>query len=85
MNIQEHQKHYTDNKRRATEFNIGDEVLLSMKNLSPMMTTSGSHKLGVLYIGPFKIIKKFASSYELQLLMHMKIHPIFPCVSIEVV
>ena len=53
---QERQKKYADKKRRDVEFNIGDEVLLSTRNLTPMMTTRGSHKLGALYIGPFKVI-----------------------------
>ena len=59
------------------EFNSGDEVLLFMRNLSPMMMTGGGHKLGALHIGPFKIVKEFTSSYELELPVHMKIHPIF--------
>ena len=76
-NAQEKQKKYADKKRRDVEFNIGDEVLLSTRNLTPMMTTGGSHKLGALYIGPFKVIEKFTSSYRLELPEHMKIHPIF--------
>ena len=50
------------------EFNIGDEVLLSTGDLSHMMTIGGSHKLRYLFFGPFKIVKKFTSSYELELL-----------------
>ena len=73
----EQQKHYVDEKRRAVEFNIGDEVLLSICNLSPMMRIGGSHKPRALYIEPFKIVKKFTSSYKLELLVQMKIHPIF--------
>ena len=76
-NAQEQQKKYADKKRRDVEFNIGDEVLLSTRNLTPMMTTGGSHKLGALYIGPFKVIEKFTSSYRLELPEHMKIHPVF--------
>ena len=41
---------YVDKKRRDMEFNIGDEVPLSIRNLTPIMTTEGSHKLGALYI-----------------------------------
>ena len=76
-NAQERQKKYADKKRRDMEFNIGDEVLLSTRNLTPIMTTGESHKLGALYIGPFKVIQKFTSSYKLELPGHMKIHPIF--------
>ena len=53
-NAQECQKHYADKNRRAVEFNIRDELLLSLKNLTHMMTAGGSHKLEALYIGPFK-------------------------------
>ena len=59
------------------EFNIRDEVLLSLRNLTPIMTLGGSHKLGALYIGPFKVIENFTSSYKLELLDHMKTHLIF--------
>ena len=59
------------------ELNIGDEVLLPTRNLALIKTMGGSHKLGALYIGPFKVIEKFTSSYKLELLDHMKIHPIF--------
>ena len=57
-NAHECQNYYANKKRGAVEFNIGDEVLLSIENLNSLMATRGSHKLGALYIGPFKIIKK---------------------------
>ena len=77
MNAQEKQKKYEDKKRWDMEFNTGDEVLLSTRNLTPIMITRGSQKLGALYIGPFKVIQKFTSSYKLALPEHMEIHPIF--------
>ena len=55
-NAQEHQKKYIDKNRWDMEFNVGDEVLLSIRNLTPIMTMGGSYKLGALYIGHFKVI-----------------------------
>ena len=59
------------------EFEVGDEVLLSTKNLTPVLKNDGSNKLGPLYVGPFKVLEKLTGSYKLQLPQHMKIHPIF--------
>ena len=74
---QDRQKYCAGKKRRAVEFNIGDEALIPTRNLSPIMIIGGNHKLGPLHIGSFKIVKMFTSSYELELPVHMKIHPIF--------
>ena len=51
--------------------------LLSTCNLSLMMVIGGSHMLEALHIGPFKPVKTFTSSYELELPMHIKIHLVF--------
>ena len=44
------------------KFNIGDDILLSTRNLILMMIIGGRCKLGALYIEPFKIVKKFTRS-----------------------
>ena len=74
---QERQKRYADRRRRVMEFEVGDEVLLSTRNLTPVLKTGGSNKLGPLYVGPFEVLEKLTGSYKLQLPPHMKIHPIF--------
>ena len=56
------------------ELQVGDEVLLSMKNLQFVITTGRSQKLGPLYCGPFKIVEKFIAAYKLDLPPHMKVH-----------
>ena len=59
------------------EFQVGDEVLLSTRNLPVQVAAGGSSKLGPLYCGPFKILEKYTAAYKLDLPPHMKIHPVF--------
>ena len=59
------------------ELQVGDEVLLSTRNLPIQGATGGSFKLGPLYCGPFKILEKYIAAYKLDLPPHMKIHPVF--------
>ena len=72
---QEKQKRYADKRRRELELNVGDEVLLSTRNLPVHATAGGSRKLGSLYCGVFTILKKLTSAYRLDLPPHMKVHP----------
>jgi hypothetical protein len=89
MAAQQRQKHYADKKRRPLSFNIGDEVLLSSRNLRtlyPYCTT----ELLPRWLGPFKVIDcsgrhvvtsqddNFeAVAYKLELPECMQIHPVF--------
>ena len=60
------------------EFQVGDEVLLSTKNLQQfVVTVGGTSKLGPLYCGSFRVLEKMTAAYRLDLPPHMKIHPIF--------
>ena len=59
------------------EFQVGDEVLLSTKNLPMKVATGGSHKLGPLYCGPFTVLEAYTMAYKLDLPPHMKVHPVF--------
>ena len=56
---------------------MGDEVLLSTKNLPAQVVARGSRKLGPLYCGPFTMLEKLTSGYRLDLPPHMKAHPVF--------
>ena len=60
----------------SVEFEVGDQVLLSTKNLTLRMV--GSSKLMPKYIGPFPVVKKVNPvAYELDLPACMKIHNVF--------
>ena len=59
------------------ELQVGDEVLLSTRNLPVQVATGGSHKLGPLYYGPFIVWEKLKSAYRLDLPPHMRVHPVF--------
>ena len=60
--------------RREPDFDVGDQVWLSTKNLA---LDRPSRKLAKLWTGPFKITAKEGHSYRLQLPEYMKIHPVF--------
>jgi len=62
--------------RRDTVFKVGDQVLLSSRNIA--MKTPGSSKLLPKYLGPFKVIKVLSPvSYRLDLPTSMKCHNVF--------
>jgi hypothetical protein len=73
---QQRQKAYADEHRRDVAFKVGDQVLLSTKNLTLKMV--GSSKLMPKYVGPFTISRKVNKvAYELDLPPCMKIHNVF--------
>ena len=74
---QDRQKRYADQRRRDMEVQVGDEVLLSTRNLPVTVAAGGSRKLGPLYCGPFRVLEKFTAAYRLELPPHMQIHPVF--------
>lgn len=73
------QKAYADDKRRHLEFKVGDQVLLSSKNINIRMPQDGTKKLLPKWIGPFTITKQVNKvAYKLDLPDHMKrIHNVF--------
>ena len=74
---QEKQKGYADRRRQELEFEVGDQVLLSTRNLPVQVAVGGSRKFGPLYCGPFTVLEKYMVAYKLKLPPHMKIHPTF--------
>ena len=74
---QDRQKKYADQRRRDMELQVGDEFLLSMRNLQFVVTAGGIQKLGTLYCGPFKVMEKLIGGYKLDLPPNMKIHLVF--------
>ena len=74
------QKTNADKKGRAnlSEFKLGDEVLLSTKNLPKhAVTCSGSSKLLPKYIGPFTVTASRGVTCTLKLPARMRTHPTF--------
>jgi RNase H-like domain found in reverse transcriptase/Integrase zinc binding domain/Chromo (CHRromatin Organisation MOdifier) domain len=73
---QQRDKVWADTKRMHVAYNVGDEVLLSTKNIS--LKHPGSQKLLPRWIGPFRISRKVNEvAYTLQLPDGLKIHPTF--------
>ena len=76
--IQEVQQNYKtqyDQHHRIPTFEVGDMVMLNMKNIRTVRT---SRKLDSKYLGPFRIVEKInENAYRLQLPNHFKIHDVF--------
>ena len=74
---QQQQTSIANRHRRLQSFNLGDQVLLSTKNL-PVTSATTIKKFSSCFIGPFSITQVVNNvSYRLQLPPTMKIHPIF--------
>ena len=76
---QDKQKENADKHGRANHyvFKINDEVLLSTKGLPPRLVSMVAKKLQPRFIGPFKVVAKFGSSYKLDIPSSFKLHPTF--------
>lgn len=73
---QDRQKTYADTKRAEVTFKVGDNVLLSTKNIT--LRAPGSKKLAPKYIGPFPVVAKINDvAYKLELPQGYRIHPVF--------
>ena len=81
LSAQSRMKLYYDRNRPIQEFNIGDQVLISSKNLNVEhlgIIKSGTTKFGPLWIGPYPVIKKTSiDTYRLQIPIGLKLHPEF--------
>jgi len=73
-------KKYADLKRRALEFDVGDQVLLKLapqiwKRIS---SKTAQRSLIPRYDGPFKVVKRIGRvAYRLDLPERLKVHPTF--------
>jgi Chromo (CHRromatin Organisation MOdifier) domain len=83
---QDRQKAYADRHRREVTFKVGDQVLLSTRNIK--LKNPGTKKLMPKYIGPFPITKLIGKSDASGFIAHpvsvrlalpapMRIHPVF--------
>ena len=74
-------KHYHDRNRPIQRFEVGDQVLLSTKNLSlphSGVAASGSRKFAPKRIGPFEVIELVKrDTYRLRLPSTLRLHDCF--------
>lgn len=76
LDAQSRQKAYADLKRRPCSFKVGDEVLLSTKNIK--LRVQKATKLLPKYIGPFKILRSVGPvAFELDLPAELRVHRVF--------
>ena len=77
---QEVQAKNANRKRRDFVFEVGENVLLSTKNIS-FVSKGPANKLNPKFIGPFKIIERIGEvAYKLELpheMLRNRIHPVF--------
>ena len=70
------QKSHADRNYIPKQFNVGEKVMLSTKNLK--LLNQPSKKFRFRYIGPYKILEKISSqAYKLELPPNMKVHSVF--------
>jgi hypothetical protein len=76
---QERQATAADTRRRDHNFKVGDQVLLSLENITlPADRTRTSQKLLARFAGPHTIIEQLSPvSFRLELPPTMNIHPVF--------
>jgi hypothetical protein len=76
---QDRQKSYADKRRRPTEFEVGDMVLLKVSPWKGVIRFRNRGKLGPRFIGPFRIVDRVGEvAYRLELPAELSnIHPTF--------
>jgi hypothetical protein len=72
-------KKQADKKRSERTFEVGDTVFLKLQPyVQSSLAPHSNMKLAFKYFGPYKIIAKVGSvAYQLDLLAHSAIHPVF--------
>ena len=71
---QETMKRHADKHRKEITYEVRDQVFLSSRNIT---TDRPSKKIEDKMLGPFPIVKKVGTSYELELPQTMKVHNVF--------
>ncbi|GJW82842.1 putative reverse transcriptase domain-containing protein [Tanacetum coccineum] len=75
----DHQKSYTDVRRKPLKFQVGDKVMLKVSPWKGVIRFGKRGKLNPRYIGPFRIIAKVGTvAYRLELLEQLsRVHSMF--------
>ncbi|MEQ1736980.1 MAG: SET domain-containing protein-lysine N-methyltransferase, partial [Rhodoglobus sp.] len=80
LRAQSDQKRHADKHRREEQFAVGDEVLLSTRDLALAADASTQHRAAKLtsrFVGPLKVIRIInPNAYELELPPQLRIHPV---------
>jgi hypothetical protein len=77
VRAQEEQKRYADRHRREELFAVGDEVLLSTRDLSLLASRDRAFKLTARFVGPFKVSQVVNdNAYKLDLPPQLRVHPV---------
>ena len=80
LKAQSDQKRHADKHRRDEQFAVGDEVLLSVRDLVLAADKSQQHRAAKLtgrFIGPLKVTRVInPNAYELELPPQLRIHPV---------
>ena len=78
---QKRMKKYYDRNRPIQEFEVGDLVLVSSKNLDIEhlgIASNGTTKFGPLWIGPYPVVAKTTpDTYQIKLPIGLRLHPEF--------
>ena len=79
LRAQADQKRFADQHRRDERYEVGDEVLLSTKDLAPVVDAAHRRaaKLTARFVGPFRVTRVINdNAYELELPPQLRIHPV---------
>ena len=80
LKAQSDQKRHADKHRREESFAVGDEVLLSTRDLQLAADSSQQHRAAKLtgrFVGPLKVTRVInPNAYELELPPQLRIHPV---------
>jgi hypothetical protein len=79
LKAQSLQKKYADQHRRAETYTVGDEVLLSTRDLKLVVDPLNKRaaKLTSRFVGPFRVTRVINdNAYELELPAQLRIHPV---------
>lgn len=73
------ENHYNKNRKSATEYKVGDKVLLNRDGIKWTTDQNNRQKLLQQWFGPFtiQVIDKEFGNMTLELPVHMRIHPTF--------
>jgi hypothetical protein len=77
LKAQADQKRYADRHRREETFAVGDDVLLSTRDLRLLESKERAAKLTARFVGPFKVTEVINdNAYKLDLPAALRVHPV---------